>query len=79
MTVSGTTTLLRGGLLFDGQNLHENMAVLIEGERIAAVGPVAQFTGHAGPVIDTTGGTLLPMLIDSHVHMLLPPGVDAFG
>jgi imidazolonepropionase-like amidohydrolase len=79
MTVSGIATLLRGGLLFDGQRLLPHMAVLIEGERIVAVGPVAQFTGHAGPVIDTTGGTLLPMLIDAHVHMLLPPGVDAFG
>lgn len=73
------STLLRGGRLFDGRALHDGMGVLIEGERIAAVAPVAQFEGHAGPVIDTTGGTLLPALIDAHVHVLLPPGVDAFN
>ena len=79
MTMSGVATLLRGGLMFDGRRRLEGMGVLIEGERIVAVEPVAQFDGHAGPLIDTTGGTLMPALIDAHVHMLLPPGVDAFG
>ena len=79
MTISGVTTLLRGGLTFDGRRRLEGMGVLIEGERIVAVEPAGQFDGHAGPLIDTTGGTLMPALIDAHVHMLLPPGVDAFG
>ena len=73
------STLLSGGLVFDGRRLRDGLGVLIEGERIAAVAPVGQFAGHAGPVIDTTGATLLPALIDAHVHVLLPPGVDAFG
>jgi imidazolonepropionase-like amidohydrolase len=72
-------TLLRGGLLFDGRRRHEDMGVLIEGERIAAVAPVAAFAGYAGPTVDTAGGTVLPALIDAHVHVLLPPGMDAFG
>ena len=58
MTASGAKTLLRGGLLFDGARLREGIGVLIEGERIVAVEPFGQFAGHAGPVIDTTGGTL---------------------
>lgn len=70
--------LLRGGLLFDGAALRPGMGVLIEDEHVKAVAPVAEFAGFAGAVIDTSGGTLLPGLIDAHVHMLLPPGMDAF-
>src|SRR6202044_909622 len=47
--------------------------VLIEGERILAVG--ASVTHPAGAqVIDLGGATLLPGLIDAHVHLFLHPG-----
>jgi imidazolonepropionase-like amidohydrolase len=47
--------------------------VLVEGERILAVG--ASITHPAGAqVIDLGGSTLLPGLIDAHVHLFLHPG-----
>jgi hypothetical protein len=70
--------LLTGGLVFDGNTIRSGLGVLIAGEAIAAVEPVAAFAGYGGPIVDTAGGTVLPGLIDAHVHVLLPPGVDAF-
>lgn len=49
--------------------------ILIEGERIAAVGSsVAHPTG--AEVIDLGDTTLLPGLIDAHVHLFLHPGAE---
>lgn len=46
------------------------MTVVVEGERIAAVGPSAQVAAPAGAtVIDGAGKTLLPGLWDMHVHL----------
>lgn len=70
--------LLTGGLVFDGSAIRSGVGILIAGEAIARVEPVAAFAGYAGPILDTAGGTVLPGLIDAHVHVLLPPGVDAF-
>jgi imidazolonepropionase-like amidohydrolase len=46
-------------------------AVLIEGDRIKAVGPAAELAGQAGgaEVIDLGNATLLPGLIDCHTHL----------
>jgi imidazolonepropionase-like amidohydrolase len=43
--------------------------VLIDGERIAAVGPDVPIPAHAS-VLDLGEATLLPGLIDSHTHLL---------
>ena len=49
--------------------------ILIEGERIAAVGAsVSHPTG--AEVIDLGDTTLLPGLIDAHVHLFLHPGAE---
>jgi len=49
--------------------------VLVEGERIAAVGP--SVTHPAGAeVIDLGDRVLLPGLIDAHVHLFLHPGAE---
>jgi len=48
--------------------------VLIQGDRISAVGPAAQTPIPAGAhVIDLSGQTVLPGLIDLHTHMFNPP------
>lgn len=52
-----------------------DQTVLIEGERIKAVGPAKEIRIPAGAtVIDLVSATLLPGLIDTHVHLFLHPG-----
>jgi imidazolonepropionase-like amidohydrolase len=66
------TTAIRAGKLFDpksGQML-ANQVVLIQGERIASVGPAASVSIPAGTkVFDLSRATVLPGLIDGHVHL----------
>jgi imidazolonepropionase-like amidohydrolase len=70
---------LVGGTLVDG-TLREpirNSVILIEGERIAAVGSVDSLAVPAGTeVISTEGMTVLPGLWDMHVHLMLNGHAD---
>ena len=63
---------LVGGMLIDGYErppIH-NAAVLIEGNRIVAVGAADDVEIPPGTrVIDTSGRTMLPGLIDAHAHL----------
>jgi imidazolonepropionase-like amidohydrolase len=64
--------LLRGARLFDGSAVHEGWEVLVEGERIAAVGP--HLATPAGTrVIDLPGDTIMPGMIEGHSHLFLHP------
>ncbi|MFQ5744967.1 MAG: amidohydrolase family protein [Acidobacteriota bacterium] len=67
--------LLRPARVFDGvETAHEGWAVLVEGERIAAVGPADTIAVPAGArVVELAGLTLLPGLIEGHSHLLLHP------
>jgi len=65
------TTLYSGGLVFDGKgNLKENQGVLVDDQKISKVAPCGEFEGFSGDKVDTSGGTLLPGLIDCHVHLV---------
>src|SRR5690349_10261023 len=71
------TTAVRAGRLFDPKSgdLLTNQVVLIQGEKITQVGPVASVAIPAGArVIDLSRATVLPGLIDGHVHL-----TDAVG
>ena len=63
---------LVGGMLIDGYErppIH-HAAILIEGNRIVAVGAVDDIEIPPGTrVIDTSGRTMLPGLIDAHAHL----------
>jgi imidazolonepropionase-like amidohydrolase len=63
---------VKAGRLFDpkaGQMLSKQV-VLIQGDRVTAVGPEAQVKIPAGyQVIDLSQSTVLPGLIDAHTHM----------
>ncbi|MFL6844265.1 MAG: amidohydrolase family protein [Allosphingosinicella sp.] len=64
--------LLRPDRVFDGVDMHSGWSVLVEGEKIAAVGPdVAAPAGAT--VVDLPGATLLPGLIEGHSHLFLHP------
>ena len=64
---------IRAGRLFDprsGTNL-TNQIIVIKGDRITAVGPAANIQIPAGArVIDLSRATVLPGLIDRHVHLM---------
>src|ERR1700730_1036946 len=64
---------VRAGRLFDtksGTNL-TNQVILIKGDRITAVGPADRVSIPPGAaVIDLSRATVLPGLIDRHVHLM---------
>jgi hypothetical protein len=69
---SAEQVLLAGGMVIDGTGaaVRPNTDVLLEVDRIVAVGP--QAAGSAAPgakVIDVSGFTVMPGLIDSHCHI----------
>ncbi len=68
------STLLVPDRVFDGLRMHDGWVVLVEGGRIAAVGPAAGFAGAgAATRVELPGTTLLPGLIEGHSHLLLHP------
>jgi imidazolonepropionase-like amidohydrolase len=67
-----STIAIVGGFLIDGFGGPPlpNAVVLIEGERIAAVGDSAEIRIPAGSsIVDAEGFTIMPGLIDTHVHL----------
>jgi imidazolonepropionase-like amidohydrolase len=57
-----------------GEPTHAGWVVLVQGERIAAVGPAGAVVVPPGTeVIELPGATLLPGLMDLHSHLLLHP------
>ncbi|PVX31569.1 amidohydrolase family protein [Sphingomonas pokkalii] len=69
-------TVLTGGLVFDAKLARTTPGtVIIEGNKIAAIWPAGKrdWPDHAR-VIDIAGKTILPGLIDLHVHLTYPDG-----
>lgn len=81
--------VLEGGTLIDGTGRPPmaDAMVVVEGTRITAVGRRGALRRPAGAtVIDTTGRTILPGLVDGHVHlrdyqipMFLPYGITTIA
>jgi imidazolonepropionase-like amidohydrolase len=73
--------LIKAGRLVDGRSatVQPNVGILIEGERIRAVGPLAPLQAQAANarVIDLGQMTVLPGLIDTHTHLLLQGDVTS--
>jgi len=68
--------LLKADRVFDARSeqTHTGWVVLVEGDKIAAVGPAAQVNAPPGTqTIQLPGTTLLPGLIDAHSHIFLHP------
>ncbi len=68
-----TALVLRPARVFDGSTTHAGWEVVVNGERIAAVGPVGQARPAGARVLELPGMTLLPGLIEGHSHVLLHP------
>lgn len=63
---------VRAGRLFDSKTgrIAENQIILVDGEKISAVGPASQMQVPEGAqVIDLGKATVLPGLIDGHTHV----------
>src|SRR3981081_4797364 len=79
--------VIHAGQLFDGKSdrLVSNRVIVIQGDRIAEVGPAGSVKIPAGAEeIDLRTGSVLPGLIESHNHMFKiggypRPGAEAAG
>lgn len=72
---SPSLILLRPDRVWDGvtAEAHTGWVVLIQGNRVASVGPATANPPRHATIVDLPGTTLLPGLIDAHSHLLLHP------
>ena len=73
MATENSLKALVGGRLIDGTGADpvENATILIDGEKIGQVGPADQVEIPAeAEIVDVAGKTVMPGLIDAHVHLL---------
>lgn len=70
--------LVAAGWLMDGRGgpTQRNLLIKLEGERIASVGRVCTGEAKDLPIVDLSHCTLLPGLLDSHVHVCLSGVAD---
>jgi imidazolonepropionase-like amidohydrolase len=68
-------TLLKPGAVYDAvtDTPHRGWVVLVEGDTIAAVGPASAVHAAGAAVVELSGLTLMPGLIEGHSHLMLHP------
>jgi len=75
------TKVLKKATLIDGTGREpiENAVILLDGEKISAVGQEGEVTQPPGEVIDLAGKTVLPGLINAHDHLTWRRSYGSFG
>ena len=80
-TAAPRRIIIHAGRLIDGvaQTPQSDQGILVEGDRIVAVGPYVEISGKAAGAerVDLGSMTVLPGLIDNHTHVLLQGDVTA--
>jgi len=81
-TTPSRAFVIRAAHLIDGKSdvVQNDVAVIVQGERIVAVGRQADVSSRVpsgAQTIDLGGATLLPGLIDNHTHVLLQGDITA--
>ena len=78
-----TQTIIHSVLLFDGENVHQNATVTFDSDTGLITSVSTSGSGNSHPtdatVIDGKGHTLLPGLMEAHMHcydLHLPAGMD---
>ena len=69
---NGSRILLKADRLFDGETMHSDWCVLINGKEIEKVGPESSMPKDV-TVVSLPGSTLMPGLIEGHSHLFLHP------
>ena len=66
-----SVTVFEGARLIVGNgNAIENGALVVDGDKIVQAGPAADIRAPAGALrVDLAGKTVMPMMIDTHVHL----------
>jgi imidazolonepropionase-like amidohydrolase len=74
------TFILRKATLIDGTGREPlaNAVIVVNGEKISAVGREGEVTQPPGEVIDLAGKTVLPGLLNMHEHLELRRGMGPF-
>ena len=80
--VAPPVVLIKAGRLIDVRagRVLENQGILVEGQRIKSVGPLAEIQRTApasATIIDLSRSTVLPGLADCHTHVLLQGDITA--
>lgn len=65
--------LLKPDQVFDGETMHKDWVVLVNGNKIEAAGPMKFKLPANARIIELKGATLLPGLIEGHSHLFLHP------
>ncbi len=67
--------LYSGATIIDGTGAPARPAqdLLVTGERIVAIGPKGSLKAEGAKRVDLAGRTIIPGLVDTHVHLATPP------
>jgi imidazolonepropionase-like amidohydrolase len=65
--------LLKPDRVFDGEQMHNDWVVLVQGNKIEAAGAMNFKLPGNTRIIELTGSTLMPGMIEGHSHLFLHP------